>query len=137
MELLCSAGWEDVPIMIVFQRCRADLPEDAASLHFSSLRNQLVLGESTPSWSDAAGLPGPRWLRYGAEEYAKYAHAGMAGDEDPDWLWSRFAASAVATTQPLASFEPWSVATGPFETSSLGFLASELAGRPRRRGEPP
>ena len=123
--LLCSVGWQDVRIMIVFQQCRADLPEDAASLHFSSVRNQLVLGASTPSWPGEVDLPEPLWLRDGTEEYAEYAHQGLDGDEDPDWLWSRFAASAVATTQPLASIERWSVATGPFETSSLGFLASD------------
>lgn len=122
--LLCSATFEDVRIMIVFQRCQSDLPEDVASLHFQSLR-QLVLGASTPSWSGEVGLLEPLWLRKGTEEYAVYAHQGLDGDEDPDWLWSRFAASAVATTQPLASIERWSVATGPFETRALGFLATD------------
>ena len=120
----CSVTFEDMRMMFVFERCRSDLPDDVGSLHFQSLR-QLVLGASTPSWPGEVDLPEPLWLRNGTEEYAVYAHQGLDGDDDPEWLWSKFAAHAVATTQPLASIERRSVATGPFETSALGLLATD------------
>ncbi len=122
----CVAIYEDLPVMIVFQTCGADLPRRIGSDHFHGLRNQL-LGASARSWWSGFYRGEPIWLRNGMEEYAEYAYLGLAGDEDPDWLFSRFAAYAVQTAEPLSSMEAPAEANaiGVYETRALGFLASD------------
>lgn len=123
--VVCVSTNEALRFMVVFHRCRTDLPDRVASLHFKVLRDQLVRGEWTPSLLNEASLPGPYWLHLGTEAYAEYARTGLAGDLDAEWLWSRFASAAVSTTAPLDSADRWSRDVGYFASRALGFLASD------------